>query len=96
MTPEQLHNAYTAQVSPLPRPPLPDPPACAPCSGSRGDPSPPVCPGPVAGRPLTPAHGEWYNASTRPQAPGDPVLGHGCPRQRNPPLPPFLPPAAGL
>ena len=46
MTPEQLHNAYTAQVSPLPRPPLPDPPALVhPVPAAGGTPSPPVCPG---------------------------------------------------
>ncbi len=95
MTPEQLHNAYTAQVSPF-LAALPDPGLRTPCSGSRGTPFFRRCALALwqAGGPLTPAHGGVVQRSLhRPQAPGDPVLGHGVPGGGNPPPAPL--PAPG-
>ncbi len=93
MTPEQLHNAYTAQVSPS-SPPCRTP-ACAPCSGSRGGPLlPPVRPWPCGrrGRPLTPAHGGWYNALYTGPKPQETLFWDMVSQaEETLPQPPFLP-----
>ena len=63
MTPEQLHNAYTAQVSPF-LAALPDP-GLRTLFRQQGDPFFRRCAlalWQAGGAPLTPAHGGWYNA----------------------------------
>ena len=63
MTPEQLHNAYTAQVSPF-LAALPDP-GLRTLFRQQGDPFFRRCAlalWQAGGSPLTPAHGGWYNA----------------------------------
>ena len=93
MTPEQLHNAYTAQVSPF-LAALPDP-GLRTLFRQQGDPFFRRCAlalWQAGGAPLTPAHGEWYNALYTGPKPQETLFWDMVSQgEETLPQPPFLP-----
>lgn len=93
MTPEQLHNAYTAQVSPF-LAALPDP-GLRTLFRQQGDPFFRRCAlalWQAGGAPLTPAHGGWYNALYTGPKPQETLFWDMVSQgEETLPLPPFLP-----
>lgn len=93
MTPEQLHNAYTAQVSPF-LAALPDP-GLRTLFRQQGDPFFRRCAlalWQAGGAPLTPAHGGWYNTLYTGPKPQETLFWDMVSQgEETLPLPPFLP-----